>query len=367
MTLSTSLSSVGNEQLLGMLKTAVILLDQSFTVVYVNDAALALLETGRTHIKDKPLYEHFIDDGFDKVRFHKAMRASEDFTETEVSLCFKDGRTLLTDITASFLEHNGLTHMLLEIVHIDKQRKITQESLHYAQQKAARDLIRGLAHEIKNPLGGIRGAAQLLEKELLDESQTEYTQMIVDQADRLRKLVDRLLGPNALPKKRWMNIHEVTEKVRSVIKLDDSLAVSIVRDYDPSLPDIYADPDMLEQVLLNIARNAMQAMQEAETLEPEIGIHTRIARKTVIKGEQHNLALAITITDNGPGIPVHIRDTIFYPMVSSKQEGSGLGLSIAQTLVAHHDGKLELESHSGFTQFHVYLPLSLANTGQQNA
>jgi len=346
-------------QLRNMLKTVVIIIDEHFDILYVNDAALAMLETGLKQIHDRKFYEFFLDDGVERSTFEDALRNYEDFSETEVQLCFKDGRCILTDMTATCFDIDGQRMMLLEIKQIDKQKKITQETLQYAQQEAAKELVRGLAHEIKNPLGGIRGAAQLLEKELTNPEQKEFTQMIIDQSDRLCSLVDRLLGPNSLPQMKWTNIHEVIEKVRSVIYADtlQDIAIEIERDYDPSIPDLYVDPDMLQQALLNIARNSMQALKSAKTQNACIRLKTRIERQSVIKGKRYGLSALISIIDNGPGIPKELRDTIFYPMVTTKQNGSGLGLSIAQNLTNHHDGKIDVESYPGHTEFTLYLPI----------
>ncbi|MFC4700589.1 nitrogen regulation protein NR(II) [Glaciecola siphonariae] len=344
--------------LLHTLKTAVLVVDADLNVCYVNDAGLNLLETGFSQMKERPLNDFFISDSFNRQRFVDALHSGEEFSISELQLCFKDGRAVMVDLQATQLEQDTTEHLLIEILPIDKQRKISQETQQYAQQMAARELIRGLAHEIKNPLGGIRGAAQLLGKELSDPAHHEFTQMIIDQADRLRALVDRLLGPNSLPQKRMCNLHEIIEKVRSVIAADASYHIHIERDYDPSIPDIYADPDMLQQALLNIARNASQALKSAKVENPVIGFRTRIERQCVIKGKRHTLCALISIIDNGPGVPKELKDTLFYPMVTSKRKGSGLGLSIAQTLADHHKGKIDVESFPGYTEFTFHIPLS---------
>lgn len=344
-------------ELRNMLKTVVIIIDEHFDILYVNDAALAMLETGVKHIHDRKFYDFFSENGIQRSTFEDAFSNAEDFTETEVQLCFKDGRSVLTDITATCFERQQQRMMLLEIRQIDKQKKITQETMQYAQQQAAKELVRGLAHEIKNPLGGIRGAAQLLEKELSNPDQKEFTQMIIDQSDRLSNLVDRLLGPNSLPHKQWINIHEIIEKVRSVIDADTSHEIKIERDYDISIPKMFVDPDMLQQALLNIARNSMQALKSAEIECARIQLKTRIARQTVIKGKRHKLCALVSIIDNGPGIPLELRDTLFYPMVTSKPDGSGLGLSIAQTLTDYHEGKIDVQSHPGYTEFTLHVPI----------
>lgn len=345
------------ELFLNSMKTALILVDENLTISFVNHAALNLLETGVSQVRERPLNDFFLADNFNTEQFLNALTNGEDFVETEVQMCFKDGRSLMVDMNANVIFANQKHQILVEIAPIDKQRKITQESLQHAQQNAARELIRALAHEIKNPLGGIRGAAQLLEKELINPQHTEFTQMIIDQADRLRKLVDRLLGPNALPRKRTFNLHVIIEKICTLINADQCYSIATERDYDPSIPDIYADPDMLQQAVLNITRNASQALQSSHTENPSITFKSRIERQCVIKGVRHPLCAKISIIDNGPGISTEIRDTLFYPMVSTKDNGSGLGLSIAQTLTDHHNGKIDLESFPGYTEFCLYIPI----------
>jgi two-component system nitrogen regulation sensor histidine kinase GlnL len=348
------------ELLLNSLKTALILVDDKFEVSFVNEAALNLLETGINQVKERPLKDFLVDDNCNQQQILKALESREDYRETGVLMCFRDGRCHTVDINANIIDIDDVTLALLEIIPVDKQRKITQESQQYAQQLAARELVRGLAHEIKNPLGGIRGAAQLLEKKLQKQEEKEFTQMIIDQADRLRGLVDRLLGPNSLPQKRQFNLHQILDKVQSVIKNDLAFSINITRDYDPSIPDLYADPDMLQQAFLNIARNASQALHFADfdsNNEPTIMFKTRIERQCIIKGVRHQLSARVSIIDNGPGIPLDLKDTLFYPMVSSKENGSGLGLSIAQTLTDHHNGKIDVQSFPGFTEFTFYIPI----------
>ncbi|MFL7909423.1 nitrogen regulation protein NR(II), partial [Escherichia coli] len=218
----------------------------------------------------------------------------------------------------------------------DNQRRLSQEQLQHAQQVAARDLVRGLAHEIKNPLGGLRGAAQLLSKALPDPSLLEYTKVIIEQADRLRNLVDRLLGPQLPGTRVTESIHKVAERVVTLVSMELPDNVRLIRDYDPSLPELAHDPDQIEQVLLNIVRNALQA------LGPEGGeiiLRTRTAFQLTLHGERYRLAARIDVEDNGPGIPPHLQDTLFYPMVSGREGGTGLGLSIARNLIDQHSGK----------------------------
>jgi len=220
------------------------------------------------------------------------------------------------------------------------------------QQQVNRELLRNLAHEIKNPLGGIRGAAQLLEHELPKPGLREYTQVIIKEADRLQSLMDRLLAPSRVTKLVPVNIHEVLERVRSLILAEHPEGLTIRRDYDTSLPEMMADHEQLIQVVLNIVRNAVQAMHG----QGQIIFRTRIARQVNIAKKTHRLALELNIIDNGPGIPDQIREQIFYPLITSKEEGTGLGLTIAQTYVAHHSGSIDCESQPGQTRFTILLP-----------
>jgi two-component system nitrogen regulation sensor histidine kinase GlnL len=212
--------------------------------------------------------------------------------------------------------------------------------------------VRGLAHEIKNPLGGLRGAAQLLERELPDEALTEYTQIIIEEADRLQNLVNNMLGPNRVPEMKSVNIHQILERVYHLVKAEAGLRLTINRDYDPSIPPIVGDMDQLIQAFLNILRNGVKAAGSRGVL----GITTRILRQFTIGNIQHRLVVSVEIEDNGPGIPKELQERIFFPMVTGG-DGIGLGLSIAQTLINRHHGLIEFNSKPGQTVFRVLLPL----------
>ena len=349
--------SSGPQLLLDSLNNAVLTVNRQLEVTYANHAAQTLFERSHNQLFHRPISDMLAPDSVDWQRFARAFETSEDFSESEVQLVFADGRFLLADISVTCIELPIGSNLLFEIKQIDQQRRISQETQQFAQQQAARHLIRGLAHEIKNPLGGIRGAAQLLEKELTSPDQREFTQMIIEQSDRLRNLVDRLLGPNSLPNLEWVNLHISLEKIRTLVVADYTHHVKIVRDYDPSIPDVFVDNDMIQQAVLNIVRNGVQALMQSETPDPTITVQTRIERRFTIHGERYPLCAKIRIIDNGPGIPKDIRDTLFYPMVSGTSGGSGLGLSIAQTLIDHHRGKIEVDSWPGQTEFTIYLPI----------
>ena len=334
------------------LTTAIMVLDAQLQVQHFNTACCALLSIG-----EKRLQNHYFPALFQFSDLHAShlistLTTKQGFGVSDVNCVLPDGRHILIDITASALE-TELPALLIELRQVDQQRKISMESLQQHQHLAARELIRGLAHEIKNPLGGLRGAAQLLE-ETLNEEQKEYTQLIIAQADRLRNLVDRLLGPYKPPQRLVSNLHQIIERVSQLAQMDNPSGVQFVRDYDPSIPDFMLDPELIEQSLLNIVRNAQQVLPEGG----QIVLQSRILHQHTIHGRRHRLVATIKVIDNGPGIPADIKDTLFYPMVSGKPGGTGLGLSIAQTLIHQHDGWIDCESWPGRTEFTIYLPIN---------
>lgn len=343
--------------LLDNLNTVLVVIDSSMRIVYANHAGQALFATGTKQLYGRSISEFFMPNTVNKARLRAAFRRGQDFTQNEIQLSFRDNRIVMADMTITNLHTEDGQQLLFEVRIVDQQNRISKENQQHAQHFAARQLIRGLAHEIKNPLGGIRGAAQLLERTLNTDDQKEFTQLIIEQSDRLRSLVDRLLGPNSLPQLEWCNLHRPLEKIRSLLKADTTQAIAITRDYDPSIPEVKVDPDMLQQAVLNIVSNSIQALRDSKTPNPHIQLVTRIERQLTIHGQRHSLAAQIKIIDNGPGIPPEIRDTLFYPLVTRKESGTGLGLSISQTLVNHHDGKVEVYSRPGYTAFTISLPI----------
>ncbi|HMC16419.1 MAG TPA: nitrogen regulation protein NR(II) [Albitalea sp.] len=249
--------------------------------------------------------------------------------------------------------------VIIELVEIEQQTRQDREERALDQAQANKELIRNLAHEIKNPLGGIRGAAQLLEMEVESRALTEYTQVIIQEADRLQALVDRLLAPHRKPHVvSDVNIHEVCERVRSLILAEFPRGLSVLRDYDISIPDFRGDREQLIQAVLNIAHNAAHALSERMAVgDACITLRTRIARQVTLGKQRYRLALDLHIEDNGPGVPESIRDRIFYPLVSGRDGGSGLGLTLAQTFVQQHQGMIECDSVPGRTIFKIVIPL----------
>lgn len=341
------------KELPNQMVTAVVVLKNNLTVQYANPAAEALLIKSFNKLLNTPIDKLFFNTPIKESRLKQLLTSGQEFSDSDVILEFFDRRKITVEITASSVEFDKKPHILLEFKQIDQQKKMSAESFQQQQWESGRDLIRGLAHEIKNPLGGLRGAAQLLSKELSIEQQ-EYTQMIIEQADRLTNLVDRLLGPNQLPKLSMQNIHLVLEKVHHLISFTNPEGITLIKDYDPSIPDIRFDSDKLQQAVLNIVSNAIQVLGTGG----RITLKTRAASNKTINGKRIKLSALISIIDNGPGIPEKIQDTLFYPMVSGRADGTGLGLSISQTLIHQHNGKLSCISQPGHTEFNILLPIN---------
>ena len=339
---------------LELLATAVLMLDHARRVTYANPAAENLFELAKKHLVGHRPAQIFADAQGLCAAIDKAVQGDATYTEQELELGIAGKTKLHLTCTVSPVDTRAAA-LLLEFRHIDQQLKIAREERLNEQQQANRELIRNLAHEIKNPLGGIRGAAQLLERELDRPQLIEYTQVVIGEADRLQALVNRLLTPHRLPSFQRTNIHEIVARVRSVVQAEFP-RVAIVCDFDISLPDLDADAEQLTQATLNIVRNAAQALA-ATAANPQIRLTTRVARYVTLAKKRHRVALALSIEDNGPGVPDAIRDRIFYPLVSGREGGTGLGLTLAQAFIAQHGGAIECDSMPGRTVFTILLPL----------
>jgi two-component system nitrogen regulation sensor histidine kinase GlnL len=243
---------------------------------------------------------------------------------------------------------------VLEFLDTERDRRVRREAELVAQQRLSRRIIRQLAHEVKNPLGGLRGAAQLLERQLPNPDQKAYTRVIIEEADRLAALVDGILRAGGAPKQEEINLHRITEHVAQLIEAEKPAGVELVRDYDPSLPSINVDRNQMIQALLNVGRNAMQALGERGRLI----FRTRALTNFTVGGERHRLVLSAEVEDNGPGIPAELKETIFYPLVTGRPTGTGLGLTIAQDLVSRNGGLIEFTSEPGRTVFQIRLPVA---------
>ncbi|AHE99729.1 nitrogen regulation protein NR(II) [Thioalkalivibrio paradoxus] len=336
------------------LSTAVLVTDDRLRLLAVNSAAEVLLGLSRERVVGGPLGQSLRLDRNLTGQLQHAMTLDHPMTLRARRLQPLRASEFLADLVVSPLhDATSSARLLIELTAIDRQQRISQEDQLRQQQSISRAVTRGLAHEIKNPLGGLRGAAQLLASEVDDPALREYTRIIIREADRLRGLVDRMLGPNNLPRREPVNVHEVLEHVRGLVSVQLPLNLRITADYDPSIPEVLADRDMLVQATLNLVQNALQALGD----HGEIRLMTRILRQYTISGERHRLVARLRVRDNGPGIPEEIRERIFFPMVTGHASGTGLGLPIAQSLVQLNNGLIECHSRPGCTDFDVLLPL----------
>lgn len=343
---------------LELLSSAVLALDSDLRVVYANGAAENLLAASRRGLLGQFLPKVLSVSGTLQQALDNAVHNNWSYTGQNIQVRLGDDEVLHLNCTVTPLpyEPNDDVRLLLELQPIDQQLKASREERLLQQQQANRELIRNLAHEIKNPLGGIRGAAQLLEHELNNPSLREYTQVIIKEADRLQDLMQRLLSPSRAMQPTPVNIHEILERVRSLLVAEYPQTLSVQRDYDTSLPDLIGDREQLIQVVLNIARNAAQAMEGSG----QIVLRTRVVRQVTLVKRRYRLAMEVQVEDNGPGIPEDIRERMFYPLVSGREGGSGLGLTLAQSFVQQHSGTIECSSQPGLTCFSIRLPLEQA-------
>jgi two-component system, NtrC family, nitrogen regulation sensor histidine kinase GlnL len=324
-------------------------LDEHFVVRYANPAAENLLATGAKSLLGQPFLQLFAERAELERALADALTTHWDYSAQNVTYSRAAREPLPLACTLTRIDGHEFG-LLAELRPIEEQLRHAREERLVFEQQANRELIRNLAHEIKNPLGGLRGSAQLLERELKDRDLREYTQVIIKEADRLQALMDRMLTPHRAPHIEPMSVHEVLERVRSLVKAE--FGAVIERDYDPSLPELVGDREQLIQAVLNIARNAAQAGGTS------IIFKTRAIRQTTILRHRYRLALELQVIDDGPGVPEEIQDRIFNPLVSGREGGTGLGLSLAQTFVQYHQGVIEFESRPGRTTFRILLPLT---------
>ncbi len=342
------------QYLIDNLGTAVLLFTERLRLVNMNPAAEALLAMSAKQVRGLHVSRLFPTTGLCAGTLSRALQGESGITEREMRLHVgASGTPVVVDCTVTSLREIGQPPtVLVELVRQDRHSHITREEHLLSQNALTRGLLRRLAHEIRNPLGGLRGAAQLLSREVDDVALKEYTTIIIREADRLQNLMDRMLGPRTLPRMRLVSVHEITERVCALLEAEAPPGVSIVRDYDPSIPDVYADPDLLIQATLNVARNAVQALG----MQGNAIVRTRIHRRLTIGHQRHRRVVRIDIIDDGPGVPEALRETLFCPMVTGRTGGTGLGLSIAQSLVNQHGGLIEYSSGPGLTTFSILLP-----------
>jgi two-component system nitrogen regulation sensor histidine kinase GlnL len=334
------------------LTTPVLVLDRSLRVIYINTATEILFEISQRQAEDIPLLTLLPGE---KKLFNSLQRVQttgQSFLEREISLFIPATGEVLVDCFIKELDLDE-PYIIVQLMELDYQQRANQDENLHTQQR----VVRGLAHEIKNPLGGLRGAAQLLERQLDSEDLKEYTRIIIAEADRLQNLMNRMLGPHQKPEKKQTNIHQVLQHVRQLVDIEVDERLKFKIDYDPSIPDLYADYDQLIQIFLNIVRNAVQAMHGVGL----ITLRTRVLRNITIDNQFHRLAALVEIEDNGPGIPKSIQDSLFYPLVTGRADGTGLGLYLVQNLVQHNSGTVSCASQAGQTIFSVIFPLELSS------
>ena len=345
--------SLLSTDVLDNLATAIVVFDVDLRVTYINQTAEMLLAVSAKHVTGELPDAWMECHGEAVVDLVRAASVGSPITKRGVVLN-SDRNDITVDCTVTpLVDDAGNRFTIVELQHIDRHLRISREERLITQQALTRAVVRGLAHEIKNPLGGLRGAAQLLQSELDSEELREYTQVIIQEADRLQELVNRMLGPNRRPSYAPVNIHHVLERVRTLVLAETGERITIQRDYDPSIPELSGDSDQLIQAVLNIVRNAVRALGDSGT----VTLRTRIQRQLTIGHGLSRLAAQIDIVDDGPGIPPEIAETLFLPMVTAGTGGMGLGLSIAQSLINQHKGLIECVSRDGETTFTIFLPL----------
>ena len=347
--------------LLDQIPNAIVIFEaDSQQLVYVNPAAESALDLSRKSLEGHNFQDLFGDNLQLREMIQEVKSGKAPAQRQELLLHSLPGsihqETIPAHVVIALMDDSDL--MLMEWFPIDQQLRTERDERVTQQVEANKELMRNLAHEIKNPLGGIRGAAQLLEFELPEKGLREYTQVIIKESDRLQTLVDRLLAPHRKAHAmQYFNVHEALERVRSLVLAEFPKGLKIVRNYDTSLPDILGDREQLIQAVLNIAHNAAQALtDEIEAGVAQIELRTRVARSVTIAKHRYKLAMDLDVIDNGPGIPPDIRERIFFPLVSGREGGSGLGLTLAQTFVQQHQGSIACDSKPGCTHFHIQIP-----------
>ncbi|HSY05762.1 MAG TPA: nitrogen regulation protein NR(II) [Steroidobacteraceae bacterium] len=341
--------------LLDALSTGIVMLDAQLCPMYANVAAQDLLAFSLKKARGRPFTDLLHEPESLRGILRRVLTSGESIADRELSVrpaaAPREVRTL--DVTITPLPGVTGRHLLLELADTTQRQRITRDNDLLARLDGSRLMVRQLAHEIKNPLGGLRGAAQLLERELPGAALREYTQVIIGEADRLTALVDSMAGPSRAPSKVALNIHEICEHVYHLLRAEAPVTLLIERDYDPSLPNAMLDRHQLIQALLNVARNALQAQGD----RGRIVLRTRARSSVSIGSAIHRLVASVQVEDNGPGVPPHLRSSIFYPLVTGRANGTGLGLAVAQDLVTRNGGIIEFDSEVGRTVFTLLLPL----------
>ncbi len=340
-------------RILETLNVSILCLDAKRQVSYANASAESLFGHSAARLRGRP-FESLLSQVEHSSILDGLNRATSSFTEREAVITLAGGRAIVADYSIyPFADEPGDAELLIEIRQLERHAQFAREELNQLQQQATQQLSRGLAHEINNPLGGIRGAAQLLQRELDSPLLAEYTEVIVSEVDRLQTLISGILGPGSKSRMEKVNIFEVLEHICKIIMAAEPERIRVHRDYDPSIPELDADRDLLIQAFLNIARNVVQAIDGTG----EITFRTRVDRQFTIGQVTHPLVLQVDIIDTGRGVAHELSETIFLPMITDKPDGSGLGLPITQEIISRHGGTIQLESSPAGTIFRSILPL----------
>ena len=346
--------------ILDHIKVAIVVVDTAFEIRYLNHTAEDFCGGSSEQFQGRNITSLFTGEDVRPDALRKCFSDYETYTLRDVVLTISaTGQRAHANIAVAPISSHEL---IIEIEPLDRFLLINKSDQMQSAQLASQHLVRGMAHEIKNPLGGIRGAAQLLQQELVDDEQIQYTDVIISESDRLRTLVDQLLGPNQTPCFEPVNIHQIIEKVILINQPEQPASLSIRRQYDPSLPSVLGDYDQLIQAILNIINNAYDALQESTN--PRLAIRTRVEHQFTIGDKRHKMVAHIQISDNGAGVPTAIQNQIFFPLVTGKAQGTGLGLAITHTIVGMHHGLITFESQPERTCFDIYLPLALHSTAE---
>ncbi|MCY4130683.1 MAG: nitrogen regulation protein NR(II) [Gammaproteobacteria bacterium] len=348
-----------HQDILDAIKVAIVVVDAQFAIQYMNNTAEDFCGGSLEHFRGEKIGSLFEGQEVTEEALQQCFDAYETYTLRQVQLKVSatDQKTV-ANIAVSPIRGQRL---VFEIEPFDRFLFMNKEDQMRNAQLASRQLVRGMAHEIKNPLGSIRGAAQLLRKELANSEQIDYTDLIIDEVDRLKTLVDRMLGPNHTPCFEAVNIHEVIEKVLRIVSSEAEIDWELERDYDPSMPGVLGDFDQLTQAMLNIVQNAQEATQNEDA--PQLAIRTGIEHQFTIGRLRHPMVARVQIEDNGIGIPPDIQDQIFFPLVTGKSTGTGLGLAITYTIIGMHQGLIVCNSEPGLTKFVMYLPFAINGEG----
>lgn len=354
--LPSALSHFDPTDLFDALSTGIIVLDAQLCPIYANVAAQDLLAFSLNKARGRPFGDFLHDSNGLIANLRRVLQTGDGIADRELTLrpIGAPQSTRVLDITITALEGQITgTHLLLELADDTQRHRISRDNDLMARLDSSRLMIRQLAHEIKNPLGGLRGAAQLLERELHNDALKEYTGVIINEADRLTALVDSMLGPNRVPEKKDVNVHELCEHVYHLLRAEAKPDVVVDRDYDPSLPSALLDRHQIIQALLNVGRNALQAVED----RGRVVLRTRALSNMSIGAARYKLVASVQVEDSGPGVPDALRASIFYPLVTGRANGTGLGLAVAQELVTRNGGLIEFESQPGRTVFTLLLPL----------